>query len=116
MGEVAGVPLGKLLSALNQKLEACFDRDHQVGHSYFMGLESLEDVHFAWVYKIVPLLQEYFYNDGEKLLALLGKDFMERSDVRFGDNENDEKRTVYRLRELPTGNDFADALKRLAGA
>lgn len=116
LGEVAGVPLGKLLRALNQKLEGCFDRDHQIGHSYFMGLASLEDVHFAWGHKIVPLLQEYFYNDGEKLLALLGSDFVERSEVRLGDNENEEKRTVYRLRKLPVRNDFAAALKRLAGS
>ena len=116
LGEVAGVPLGKLLTALNQKLEAHFDRDHQIGHSYFMGLASLEDLRFAWKHKIVPLLQEYFYSDGEKLLALLGKEFIEGIDVPLGNSGNDEKRTVYRLRKLPTGNDFADALKRLAGS
>jgi 5-methylcytosine-specific restriction protein B len=116
LGEVAGVPLGKLLTALNQKLEAHFDRDHQIGHSYFMGLASLEDLRFAWEHKIVPLLQEYFYSDGEKLLALLGKEFIEGIDVPLGNSGNDEKRTVYRLRKLPAGNDFADALKRLAGS
>ena len=116
LGEVAGVPLGKLLMALNQKLEAHFDRDHQIGHSYFMGLASLEDLRFAWEHKIVPLLQEYFYSDGEKLLVLLGKEFIEGIDVPLGNSSNDEKRTVYRLRKLPVGNDFADALKRLAGS
>ena len=116
LGEVAGVPLGKLLTALNQKLEANFDRDHQIGHSYFMGLAGLEDLRFAWKHKIVPLLQEYFYGDGEKLLALLGKEFIEGIDFPLGNGGNDEKRTVYRLRKLPTGNDFADALKRLAGS
>jgi hypothetical protein len=116
LNTVAGVPLDKLLTALNQKLEAHFDRDHQIGHSYFMGLESVEDLRFAWGYKIVPLLQEYFYGDGEKLLALLGKEFIERTDIRLGDSDNDEKKTVYRLCKLPAGNDFTDALKRLAGS
>lgn len=116
LSEVACVRLDKLLTALNQKLEAQLDRDHQIGHSYFMGLESLEGLRFAWEHKVVPLLQEYFYGDGEKLLALLGKEFIERTDVRLGDGENAEKRTVFRLRRLPAGNDFADALKRLAGS
>lgn len=35
---MAGVPLGKLLTALNRKLEAYLDRDHQIGHSYFKPL------------------------------------------------------------------------------
>jgi 5-methylcytosine-specific restriction protein B len=116
LGEVAGVPLGKLLTALNQKLEAHFDRDHQIGHSYFMGLASLEDLRFAWEHKVVPLLQEYFYGDGEKLLALLGKEFIERKGVQLSDGDAVEERAVYRLRRLLAGNDFAEALKRLAGS
>jgi 5-methylcytosine-specific restriction protein B len=116
LGEVAGVSLDKLLTALNQKLEAHLDRDHQIGHSYFMGLESLEDVQFAWEHKIMPLMQEYFYNDGEKLQSLLGKEFIESANVTFGNSGNDEQRTVYRLRRLSIENDFAEALKRLAGS
>jgi len=44
------------------------------------------------------------------------KEFIEGIDVPLGNGGNDEKRTVYRLRKLPAGNDFADALKRLAGS
>jgi 5-methylcytosine-specific restriction protein B len=97
--EVAGVPLDKLLTALNHKLEPYLDRDHQIGHSYFMGLRSLEDLRFAWEHKIVPLLQEYFYGDGEKLESVLGKEFVE-----FDEGSQAEDR------------EFADWLKRLAGS
>jgi 5-methylcytosine-specific restriction protein B len=113
--EVAGVPLDKLLTSLNQKLEAQLDRDHQIGHSYFMGLQSLEDLRFAWEHKVVPLLQEYFYGDGEKLQSVLGKEFVERDDIPLGEGSQTENRTVFRLCAPPAGNDFAESLKRLAG-
>jgi predicted RNA-binding protein with PUA-like domain len=115
LSEVAGVPLGKLLTALNQKLEAYLDRDHQIGHSYIMGLESLEDLRFAWEHKIVPLLQEYFYGDGEKLLAVLGKKFVAEEKITGADGERSGDRVVYRLRDTIPGGEFVDVLKRLAG-
>jgi 5-methylcytosine-specific restriction endonuclease McrBC GTP-binding regulatory subunit McrB len=47
IGEVAGVPLGQVLTALNQKLEAYLDRDHQIGHSYLMNLATVADFRFT---------------------------------------------------------------------
>ena len=115
LGEVAGVQLDKLLTALNHRLEAQLDRDHQIGHSYFMGLKNFEDLRFVWEHKLIPLLQEYFYGDGGKLLALLGKEFIGRRNVRLGDEDDAEERAVFRL-QMPEGNDLAEALKRLAGS
>ena len=54
LGEVACVPLGKLLTALNRKLEAYLDREHQIGHSYFMGLNSAGDLR-SWLLPVRPL-------------------------------------------------------------
>ena len=73
--KIGGVNLGKLLQRLNEKIEIMIDRDHQIGHSYFLKVkegskESLEEI---WYKDIVPLLQEYFYNDWEKLEQLLGR-------------------------------------------
>jgi 5-methylcytosine-specific restriction enzyme B len=116
LGEVAGVSLGQLLTALNRKLEAYLDRDHQIGHSYFMGLESIEELHFAWEYKVMPLLQEYFYGDGEKLLAALGSDFVTTEKMTLGKDDTAEERIVYRVRDTQPDDDFINAFKRLAGA
>ena len=52
------------------------DHDHQIGHSYLLNINSVDDLHFAWYHRIIPLLQEYFYNDGERLRAVLGKEFV----------------------------------------
>ena len=70
---IGDLNLRKLLIKLNKKIEILIDRDHQIGHSYFMNLSTKADLHSAWYNKVIPLLQEYFYNDWEKLTKLLGK-------------------------------------------
>jgi 5-methylcytosine-specific restriction protein B len=77
---VAGVNLGRVLTRLNQRIEFLLDRDHRIGHSYFM-VQNIADLHFAWFRRVLPLLQEYFYNDSERLYALLGDGFMRRVEI-----------------------------------
>ena len=67
---VDGVDIEKLLATMNKRIEALYDRDHQIGHSYFMRLkddakmETLKDI---FLHEVLPLLQEYFYDDWEKI-------------------------------------------------
>ena len=58
---------------LNQRITVLLDRDHQIGHSYFMKVRNLADVHQALYSSIFPLLQEYFYNNRERLTQVLGQ-------------------------------------------
>lgn len=76
---VDGIDLGAVLTKINERITILLDRDHQIGHSYFLGLKNWSDLHFAWYHRVVPLLQEYFYNDGERLYAVLGNTFLERA-------------------------------------
>lgn len=78
---VAGINLTEVLKKLNEKIELLLDRDHRIGHSYFLKVETASDLHFAWFRRVLPLLQEYFYNDSERLYALLGDGFMRRSEL-----------------------------------
>jgi 5-methylcytosine-specific restriction protein B len=114
LGEVAGVPLGKLLTALNRKLEAYLDRDHQLGHSYFMGLKDVADLRFAWEHKVMPLLQEYFYGDGKKLEEILGKKFVQTVTVKVGAGDSADEREVYRAQSIEDDARFVEGLKSLA--
>ena len=77
---VGGLNLGGLLQALNERIKILVDRDHQIGHSFFIKvkdeqneLERKKMLSTVWHYELVPLFQEYFYNDYEKLKQLLGK-------------------------------------------
>ena len=116
LSEVAGVPLGKLLTALNRKLEAYLDRDHQIGHSYLMNLQNVADLRFAWEHKVIPLLQEYFYGDGEKLLAILGPKFIQSEPIKVGLGNSADDRTVHRVRGITDDAAFVEALKEAANS
>ncbi len=116
--DVAGVNLRTLLERLNGRVSALLDRDHRIGHSYLMGLSDEGGLHFAWYRRIVPLLQEYFYGDGDRLKAVLGGDFMRAvtpdADTRAvlgGAYEEDARYEVQWLE----GESFRTALRRLAG-
>lgn len=71
---VEDINLQKLLKTINERISYLLDRDHQIGHSYFMNwknydMTTLKDV---WFDEIMPLLNEYFYSDWDKLQAVLG--------------------------------------------
>ncbi len=64
---VNGINLQKLLDTMNKRIEFLLDRDHMIGHSYFMGIETFEELRQVFLDKIIPLLQEYFYEDWNKI-------------------------------------------------
>ncbi|MBW3635342.1 MAG: AAA family ATPase [Armatimonadetes bacterium] len=61
------------LQTLNLHLEAALDREHRLGHAYFIGCADIEAFDRTFRDKIIPLLQEFFYNDWESLRAVLGE-------------------------------------------
>ena len=73
--EVEDIKLQEHLQILNERISYLLDRDHQIGHSYFMNWENYDITTFknVWFDEIMPLLNEYFYSDWDKLQAILGK-------------------------------------------
>lgn len=69
------IELDKMLDAINERIEYLYDRDHTIGHAYFMSLKGgadIEELALIFKNKILPLLQEYFYDDWEKIRLVLG--------------------------------------------
>ena len=77
LSEVENMDLSKLLETINQRIEVLIDKDHQIGHSYFIGIQDLEDLRRTFKDKIIPLLEEYFYGDFGKIGLVLGGAFIE---------------------------------------
>lgn len=69
--DIDGVNLQKLLSELNTQIEKLLDRDHRIGHAYFMKCESRADVEKVFSNKIIPLLREYFFEDDTRINEVL---------------------------------------------
>lgn len=72
IGTIGGVNVKSLLDRINRRIEFLYDRDHMIGHSYFLDCTTLEDLRDVFLQKIIPLLQEYFYGDWEKICLVLG--------------------------------------------
>ena len=86
---VDGIKIDNLLEVINKRVEYLYDRDHTIGHAYFMSLENLEtkedkkaELENIFRNKIIPLLQEYFYDDWEKVRLVLGDGFVEKIEVK----------------------------------
>lgn len=80
------VDLARLLELLNQRIAALRDNDHQLGHSYFLRVETWKDLSNVMVDRIIPLLQEYFFADYGQLELVVGKGFCRaspRAEVAF---------------------------------
>jgi 5-methylcytosine-specific restriction endonuclease McrBC GTP-binding regulatory subunit McrB len=77
-----GLNLQALLNKINERLEALLTKDHTIGHAWLMEVYSLADLQNAFKNKILPLLQEYFYNNYAKIGLVLGKAFIEQKQAK----------------------------------
>ena len=105
--DVDGIDCQRLLDAMNRRIAVLLDREHQIGHTYFLRVDTPAALANTFRARIVPLLQEYFYDDWEKIRAVLNRNsFIEKSDppaelVRW--DLVDADRAVYEL--LPAQDD-----------
>lgn len=82
---VAGVPVDALLSTMNQRIEVLLGRDYMLGHTYFIGLTNsspLELLADVFRRQVLPLLQEYFFEDWQKIAWVLN-DHRKSAELQF---------------------------------
>ena len=68
---VEEINLQILLTRINERITDKYDRDHQIGHSYLMGVNTKEQLERAYKNRILPLLNEYFYNESKTVAEIL---------------------------------------------
>ena len=117
--------LGELLKTINSRIEALLDRDHTIGHSYFINIKpnDTEALKEAFANKIIPLLQEYFYHDYEKIALILGEGFVEciepkESKVEFArwngkTLEKPETSRLFKIKKFDDNFNILDSIKHL---
>ncbi len=116
------INLQKLLKQINIRIERLIDKDHKIGHSYFMNLSNIEDLRNTFKYKLIPLLEEYFYGDFVKIGLVLGKSFLniekEQDNIFKKIEEYDEdyidfeSRIIYKT-TVPDEAEFINAVKNI---
>lgn len=122
------IQISLILEKINQRIIRLIDRDHQIGHSYFLKLKKVTEEERTNALKaifsenIIPLLQEYFFNDFNKIGLVLGEDFLLKTESQEklfalfleGDSSNYED-DVYELVDPKkmTDQEFIVAIKKL---
>ena len=116
LANVDGINLQALLATVNERIEFLYDREHQVGHAYFMHLATRADIEQVMRDKVIPLLAEYFYEDWAKIAAVLGDAdgagrFLRRARLSpGGSGAGDQVGERYRwtVRDKDDGFDFSE--------
>ncbi len=84
---VDGIDISEMLDTLNRRITVLLDREHVIGHSYFLqplkADPSIERLASIFENEIIPLLQEYFYDDYEKIQLVLGDNQKPDDSTRF---------------------------------
>lgn len=123
-GVLGNIELPLLLNTINRRIEKLLDKDHQIGHSYFMAVSDLKELKATFKNRIIPLLQEYFFGDYGKIGLVLGKEFFEQAETPegnlFADFEEYDasvfaERTIYRIKDISNMTDanFSKAINIL---
>ena len=104
---VNGIDIEKLLEKINERIEFLIDKDHKIGHSYFLKDPFKENptiTNLAIIFKdeIIPLLMEYFYGDYEKIQLVLGdnKEWKSEGKERFFVKKSSQQQSLFGTSDL----------------
>jgi len=122
-GVLGTIDMPVVLKTINKRIEKLLDKDHQIGHSYFMSVDTIADLKMAFQSKIIPLLREYFFGDYGKIGLVLGQGFFEQTATEgdiFAKFENYDaldfsERPIYHFKDIANISDdqFIKAIELL---
>lgn len=94
--DIDGIDIQKLLMCINERIEFLLDRDHMIGHAYFINLKTKADIISTIKNKVIPLLQEYFYGDNERVGMILGGIGSSKSDTYIIYKEENRAQDIFK--------------------
>lgn len=115
-----------ILKAINARIRCLLDKDHQIGHSYFIDAQNELDIFNAIKDCVIPLLEEYFYNDTQKIKQILNEKEESENNFYVKDeeaenaskgipNDYDDEKVFYQLNPNLSGiKDATEAGKYLS--
>lgn len=83
---IEDISISEMLLRMNRRISVLYDREHTIGHAYFIPLRdnpSVEQLAEIFEDAIIPLLQEYFYEDYEKIRLVLGDNNKDNKEEQF---------------------------------
>ncbi|EJL6759586.1 AAA family ATPase [Vibrio cholerae] len=113
------IDLVKLLDTMNARIEYLLDREHTLGHAFFIPVVKLLDdtkpteafleLKKVFQNKVLPLLQEYFFDDWHKIRLVLGDNQKNNQKLEFVTSQPVELKTLFGSDEL---NQFGESEKK----
>lgn len=100
-GVIENIDVTQMLEAINPRIEKLIDKDHQIGHAYFLNVDTLTDLKAVFKDKVIPLLEEYFFGDLGKISLVLGDTFIRKNTENVGFAKNHQYDSLL-------ANDLAD--------
>lgn len=84
--KVEDLDVAAMLDKINERITFLYDREHTIGHAFFTGLKddaSIETLQSIFEKSVIPLLQEYFYEDYQKIQLVLGDNAKSDDSLKF---------------------------------
>lgn len=110
----------EILQTINKRIEKLLDRDHLIGHSFFLNIQNIEDLKNSFYKNIIPLLQEYFFGDYGKIGLILGKGFITKeknedvfSNFEYEEKENLIEKQIYKIIHHTENSSFESAIAEM---
>ena len=96
---VDGVEIAPILEKINERITFLYDREHTIGHAFFIKLIDSPDINTLgsiFEKSIIPLLQEYFYEDYQKIQLILGDNEKSDPSIKFILDEKIKVKSVFK--------------------
>lgn len=96
---VEGVEIAPILKKINERITFLYDREHTIGHAFFIKLIDSPDINTLgsiFEKSIIPLLQEYFYEDYQKIQLILGDNEKSDPSIKFILDEKIKVKSVFK--------------------